>query len=270
MFFLSRNYPNKTSVDEKIQDRTGLPMLSSDIGLKENQFLTQKQMNLYQEPSRSEFGLVCSDSLLNPFQKSTSMISYDSSKDIIDSQNKSQHSLRQFMDDWPKNQTEHSSISWPAIDMQSDRTQLSISIPMAASDFMSSTSSPTNENRAVSPLRLSRDLDSTQMGLGMNGMFSETDQRQANWIPIAWENSMGGPLGEVLHSTNNSADCNNASALNLMTEGWDSSPRLATSPTGVLQKTTFHSLSNSSAGSSPRTENNLLGMHQLSSSMPTL
>ncbi|XP_074364770.1 growth-regulating factor 6-like isoform X3 [Apium graveolens] len=267
----SRSYLNNKNVDEKLQDGTGLSMLSSNIGLKENQFLTQKQMNLYQEPSRSEFGLVCSDSLLNPFQKSTSMISYDSSKDIMDSQNKSQHSLRQFMDEWPKNQTEHSSISWPAIDMQSDRTQLSISIPMAASDFMSSTSSPTNENRAVSPLRLSRDFDSTQMGLGMNGMFTETDQRQANWIPIAWENSMGGPLGEVLHSTNNSAgDCNNASALNLMTEGWDSSPRLATSPTGVLQKTTFRSLSNSSAGSSPRTDNNLQGMHQISSSMPTL
>ena len=154
-------------------------MPSSNIGLKENQFLTQKQMNLYQEPSRSEFGLVFSDSLLNPFQKSTSMISYDSSKGIIDSQNKSQYSLRQFMDEWPKNHTEHSSISWPAMDIQSDRTQLSISIPMAVSDFISSTSSPTNENRAVLPLRLSRDLDSTQMGLGMNGMFPETDQRQA-------------------------------------------------------------------------------------------
>ncbi|KAL8099476.1 hypothetical protein AgCh_031924 [Apium graveolens] len=85
-----RSYLNNKNVDEKLQDGTRLYMLSSNIGLKENQFLTQKRRNQYQEPSRSEFGLVCSDSLLYPFQKRTSMISYDSSKDIMDSQNKSQ------------------------------------------------------------------------------------------------------------------------------------------------------------------------------------
>lgn len=271
---INRSFLNKANVGENIQDTTGLSMLSPTIGLKENQFSSQKQQNPYQVSSRTEFGFVCSDSLLNPFQKCSSLIncrSYGSSEDLNDRENKAQHSLRQFMDDWPKNQSERSAISWPDIDMQTDRTQLSISIPMAAADFMSSTSSPTNEKLALSPLRLSRELDSTQMGLGMNGIINETNQRQASWIPISWENSMGGPLGEVLHSTNNSAgDCNNTSALNLMTEGWDSSPRLASSPTGVLQKTTFRSLSNSSAGSSPRTDNNMLGANLISSSLPAL
>ncbi|MCF6814757.1 hypothetical protein L3H39_11105, partial [Corynebacterium sp. MC-16] len=78
---------------------------------------------------------------------------------------------------------------------------------------------------------------------------------------------MGGPLGEVLNLSNNnnsnaSDQCgknnNNTSALNLMKDdddddGWDNSPPpIGSSPTGVLQKTAFGSLSNSSAGSSPR------------------
>lgn len=121
------------------------------------------------------------------------------------------------------------------------------------------------------------------MGLGVGNGSTTTDEpntstnntnvvssttRQANWIPITWENSMGGPLGEVLHLSsinyNASDHCpnnnnNNSSALNLMTDGWDNhnhnSPPMGSSPTGVLQKTAFGSLSNSSAGSSPRAEN---------------
>lgn len=211
-----------------------------------------KQQIPYEEKSINEFGVVSSDSLLNPSHHS-------SAQDITSQETESQHSLRQFMDDWPKSQSNRSAISWPEVDVQSDRTQLSISIPMAASDFMSSTSSPNNEKVTLSPLRLSREFDPIHMGLGVGSVVinNEPNQRQANWIPITWETSMGGPLGEVLHSTNNSntADCKNSSALNLMTEGWDNSPRFVSSPTGVLQKTTFVSLSNSSAGSSPRAEN---------------
>ncbi|GFZ10137.1 growth-regulating factor 1 [Actinidia rufa] len=177
----------------------------------------------------------------------------------VPEKNESRHSVHQFMDDWPKTQTDRVSFTWPIVDLQAERTQLSISIPEAASDFMSSTSSPANEKLTLSPLRLSRDLDTTQ--------------RQANWIPISWETSMGGPLGEVLHSTNSSvAECKNSSALNLMTNGWEGSPRLASSPTGVLQKMTFGSLSNSSAGSSPRTESHKTHEFTLvnSSSLPIL
>ncbi|KAJ6335312.1 hypothetical protein OIU78_012028 [Salix suchowensis] len=101
------------------------------------------------------------------------------------------------------------------------------------------------------------------MGLrvGVGSIANEPNQRQANWIPISWETSMGGPLGEVLHTTNNNAtaECKNASSLNLMTERWDNSPRAGSSPTGVLQKAAFASLSNSSARSSPRAENKING-----------
>lgn len=200
--------------------------------------------NPFEEATRNDFGVVSSDSLLNPSHKGYPMIdikNFSSSSQETDSQ----HSLRQFMDDWPK-------------DVHSDRTQLSISVPLAASDFMSSTSSPNNEKVSLSPLRLSREFDPIQMGLGVGTVINEPNHRQTDWIPIPWENSMGGPLGEVLHSTSNNstADCKNSSPLNLMTEGWDHSPRLGSSPTGVLQKSTFVSLSNSSAGSSPRAENN--------------
>ncbi|XP_024971912.1 growth-regulating factor 6-like [Cynara cardunculus var. scolymus] len=183
--------------NEKTEDAIG----HSSIGLKQNP---------------SEFGLVCSDSLLNPLQKNE------------DGGHKSQNSLRQFMDNWP----------------QSDRTQLSISIPIPPSDFMSSTSSPISERLNLSPLR---------MGLGV-GNNSERSQ----WIPVSWESSMGGPLGEVLN--------NSPSALSLMTDGWESSQQMTLSPTGVLQKRAFGSLSNSSTGSSPRTGSTTL----MTSSLPLM
>ncbi|CAL5383886.1 unnamed protein product [Camellia sinensis] len=236
----SRFFLNNENVGETIQGATDLSMLSPAISLTPNQFSVPKQQNPYEQSSRSEFGSVCSDSLLNPLHKSSTLNNcrnYSSPRNLNDGESESQHSVHQFMDDWHK-------------------TQLSISIPVDASDFMSSTSSPANEKLALSPLRLSRELDSTQMGLGLGNVTNEPNQRQANWIPISWETSMGGPLGEVLHSTSGSiGDCNRSSALNLMTKGWDKSPRLASSPTGVLQKMTFGSLSNSSAGSSPRAEN---------------
>ncbi|XP_022766437.1 growth-regulating factor 1-like [Durio zibethinus] len=250
---LNRSLLNKETVGERIHDTApGLSMISPNVDLKskENPFLILK----------NEFGVVSSDSLLNPSHKSSSLIkcrNFGSSQDLTSQETESQQSLLQFMDDWPKSQSDRSAISWPEVDVQSDRTQLSISIPMAASDFMSSTSSPNNEKVTLSPLRLSREFDPIHMGLGVGNVINEPNQRQANWIPISWETSMGGPLGEVLHSTNSStADYKKSSALNLMTEGWDNSPRLGSSPTGVLQKTTFGSLSNSSAGSSPRAENN--------------
>ncbi|KAF5746748.1 Growth-regulating factor 1 [Tripterygium wilfordii] len=256
----NRTYPNKEKVGDQMQGNSGLSMLSAPVDLKskENPFLISRQQTSY-EGSQTEFGLVTSNSLLNPSNEGSSLMSctsFGSSQALADKSSESQRSLHQFMDDWPKNQSDRSSITWPAFDVQSDRTQLSISIPMA-SDFTSSTSSPNNEKVTLSPLRLSREFDPIQMGLGVGTVLHEQNIRQANWIPISWESSMGGPLGEVLHHTSNSAaDSKNSSALNLMTEGWDSSPRMGSSPTGVLQRTTFNSLSNSSAGSSPRTEIN--------------
>ncbi|KAL3505037.1 hypothetical protein ACH5RR_034878 [Cinchona calisaya] len=255
---VDRSFLEKENLGGRFQDIIGLSIISPSINLKENQYRIPKQQNPYQESSRGEFGQVCFDSLLNPLDRSTSLVNcsnYGTSEDINDHESKSRHGLRQFMDDWPNKRSERSGVSWPDIDMQSDRTQLSISISMAASDFMSSTSSPTNEKLAASPLRLSRELEATQMGLGVGTIVNDCNHRQANWIPISWESSMGGPLAEALHSTNRSTgDRKSASALNLMTEGWDGSPQLASSPTGVLQKAALVSLSNSSTGSSPRAE----------------
>lgn len=272
MFMSSKENSNNAS--ERMQDGPALPMVPPTLELKpKDPFMIHKHQLPYDESSsrnNNEFGLVTSDSLLNPSQK-RSFGSSSSQKD--DSESQQQHSLRHFIDDSPKPQSHHHhhhhhhrSSVWPELDnMQSDRTQLSISIPISSSDFMSfTTSSPSNEKLTLSPLRLSRELDPIQMGLGVgSGAHNESNTRQANWIPITWESSMGGPLGEVLNlsSTNNNSNgsdhCGkNTSALNLMKDGWDNSPPLGSSPNGVLQKTAFGSLSNSSAGSSPRAENN--------------
>ncbi|KAL1564713.1 growth-regulating factor 7-like [Salvia divinorum] len=140
----------------------------------------------HQEWERHEFGLVCSDSLVNPLRPSE---------------------LRQFMDQ---------------PDRDVDRTQLSISIP---SDFALTSSAPGSGE--------------LEMGLGLGNGHSSSSN---NWAPI----SIGGPLGEVLHNTTSTSD---AKQLNLI-ERWDS-PRLDSSPTGVLQRGAFASLSNSSTASSP-------------------
>ncbi|XP_038886692.1 growth-regulating factor 6-like isoform X2 [Benincasa hispida] len=259
---------NKENGGIGLNDSTsGLSVLSPSIDIKQSKqlpFTIQKQQNPFEEsPRGAEFGLVSSNFLLGSSQKTSSLMNYrgfNPSEGITSTQEaaETQHSFRQFFNNWPKNQSDSSSVSWSNsnIDPQSDRTQLSISIPMATSDFRSSTSSPSNEKLTLSPLKSSQELDPIQMGLGVGNVIDEPNNRQANWIPISWESSMGGPLGEVLHSTNNNGgELKSSSILNLMTEGWDNSPSLGSSPTGVLQKTAFGCFSNSSTGSSPRTEN---------------
>ncbi|KAK9284456.1 hypothetical protein L1049_023629 [Liquidambar formosana] len=251
--------PSTDALVNRMQGPQGLSIISPTINLKsrDSPFSLPKQHNPFEESSQSEFGFVTSDSLLNPSQRSIYMNSknYSSFVDFSDQETQDQHPLRQFIEDWPKDQSDRSTISWPD-ELKSDWTQLSMSIPMTSSEFSSSSSSPMHEKLALSPLRLSREFDPIQMGLGVSSDFSEPTQKQTNWIPISWGASMGGPLGEVLNSTTSTlGDCNNSSALNLKTEGWDGSPQLESSPTGVLQKATFGSLSNSSSGSSPRAEN---------------
>ncbi|XP_043714237.1 growth-regulating factor 1-like [Telopea speciosissima] len=289
--------------DHRMQDPQGLSMLSptKNLNLKDTLFSVPRQQNPFEysshshSHSRAEFGLLSSNSLLNSARRGGGSDSHvsssrnfgsSSSTDLNDRDPQAQqhHPLRHFIDDWPGNRSDRSTVAaWPELEeIQSDRTQLSISIPVSSSDFSSSSSpspTPTQEKLNLSPLRLSREFDDPiQMGLGVGSILNEptmATQRHMNWIPIPWETSMGGPLAEVLKNTNNNNNNSNrrttsttsatsaagdrkgspVSALNLMTETWDGSPRLGSSPTGVLQKATFGSLSNSSSGSSPRAEN---------------
>ncbi|KAI4389498.1 hypothetical protein MLD38_001719 [Melastoma candidum] len=171
-----------------------------------NLFPTMKQQSTYEDTSRQQFTLDDSYSLLDGTPC---------------------RSPHQFIDNWPENMVDRSAMSW------SD-TYLSISIPMASSDLISTTSSPTIEKANLLPLGLPRKSDTF------------------------WGSSTGGPLGEVLNQTGNIAindsDSKNLSLLNLMKDRWDNNPSMGSSPRGVLQKTTF--LSNSSGGSSPCPETN--------------
>ncbi|GMH16477.1 hypothetical protein Nepgr_018318 [Nepenthes gracilis] len=243
---------NKEGNGRGLQNATQLSFLSPDMKLnsKENSFSAPKQQILYEELVPKVFGIPSSDSLLNISHKSSSLCSnYASCQDLNDPE--AQNSLCHFKDEWPKNHGDRSGFLWP----ESDGTELSISIPVAPFDFMSPTS-PANEKIEVVPLRLSREHDSVEMGLGLGDVRSEPNHRHANWISIPQEISMGGPLGEVLRSTNGCPkDRKNTSSRNLLI--WEGSPQVSlTSPTGVLQKAAFSSLSNNSAGSSPRVAEN--------------
>lgn len=211
----------------------------------ETLFPIPDQHNPFEElPSRANYGLI-SDS---PFNLPSN--SYLRNDNIVSSvefhdQDTPTSPLRHFIDDWHKSHSDSSTIIWTEREMLSDKTQLSISIPVASSDFSSSSSSPTHEKNTPSALELSLDFDPDNTDVGVGGHSNDENQRQASWLRTSWGSSMGGPLGEVLANTcNNLLDHNkNCSALNLMTNGWDSSPRLRSSPTGVLQKFNFGLLS---------------------------
>ncbi|CAA0839703.1 Growth-regulating factor 1 [Striga hermonthica] len=131
-----------------------------------------------------------------------------------------------FMD-CPKDQSQRATSAPWHEPLKPDWTQLSMSIPMADPGF------PCSPARAkTSPfLGGPHELDPiVHMGLGV-GRDLDGPVHKEQQQPIAWGNQLGGPLGEVL--------------------SWQLS---GSSPTGVLQKSTFVSLSNSSSGSgsSPR------------------
>ncbi|XVF61399.1 hypothetical protein PTKIN_Ptkin08bG0126500 [Pterospermum kingtungense] len=259
---VNRLFLKKEDVRGRIQGPRGLSVMSSTTNLKSSDsiFTTIKQGIPFVESSQSDFGHVASDSLVNPSHRSSYMNSKDYGQflDFTDQETQDQNPLHQFIDDWPKDQFSRSVISWPG-ELKSDWTQLSMSIPMASPEFSSSSSSPAQEKLGLSPLRLSREFNPIQMGLGVNSDISDQNQKQTNWIPIPWGSSMGGPLGEALTNiTSNVGSCKKSSALSLVSEGWDGSPQLGSSPTGVLHKAPFGSLSNSSSGSSPIAENKKL------------
>ncbi|KAL3690372.1 hypothetical protein R1sor_016681 [Riccia sorocarpa] len=204
--------------------------------------------------------------------------------------------LRHFFDDWPRSTRDPAALSWSDVEEErsnrsnnASTTQLSISIPVTSSDFPTSNpSSPPRGKLSLSPLKLSimsrageedhnchqiqlnGTTDPTHMGLGVGmglGISSHVKtisiEDQRRWIPVSWElPSLGGPLAEVLQSSTTNprggggGSAGGSSCLNLLSDGWDSSPR-ETSPTGVLQKATFggssFSDSSSTSGSSPRT-----------------
>ncbi|XP_057542579.1 growth-regulating factor 1 isoform X2 [Amaranthus tricolor] len=236
----------------RFHDEQGISVMPTTMNLKTNdsQFSVAKQHIPLDESSHSEFGLVSSDSLLNPTQKNAYLSCKDYNSSVLEfnaQQAQDQFPLRHFMDVWTKESANRSGIPWPE-DLKSDLTQLSMSIPMSTTDF-SSSSSPNQDKIMVSPLRLSCELEPSEMGLGVGTNVSETGVKQNAWIPVRWENSMGGPLGEVLNNTSNVT-----STLNLKGDEGDGSPQLGSSPTGVLQRSTFVSLSNSSSAGSLRGE----------------
>lgn len=221
-------------------------------------FTITKEGVPFVESSQSDFGQVASNSLVNLKHRSSYMNSndYGSFLDFTDHETQDQNPLRQFMDEWPKDQSSRSVITWPE-ELKSDWTQLSMSIPIASSEFSSSPSSPAQEKLALSPLRLSREFDPIRVGSVVNSDIVDHNQKHGHWMPVSWGSSMGGPLGEVLTNTttSNAGSCKNSSALSLLSEGWDGCPQVGSSPTGVLRKAHFGSLSNSSSGSSPIAEN---------------
>ncbi|GMH06341.1 hypothetical protein Nepgr_008181 [Nepenthes gracilis] len=242
-----------TSTDHPIANRIqGLSMMSPNMNLKskDSPFSSGKQDIPFGESPQPEFGLGSYDSLLNQKSSYLNPKNYNLFMDFNDQQTEDELPLRHSIDDWPKDQ---SNRAWPE-ELKSGWTELSMSIPMS-SDFSPSLSSPSREKIAMSPLRLSRELDPTQMGLGVGSVLHEAGAKQSNWVPISWGNSMGGPLAEVLNNAHRAGRAyNSPSALNRMNGGWDGSPQLGSSPTGILQKATFVSLSNSSSGGSPTAE----------------
>ncbi|XP_062212288.1 growth-regulating factor 6-like isoform X2 [Phragmites australis] len=237
---------------ENIQDSDNLSMLTSTNtrNTTGSLFPFSKQNNPFEvTSSRPDFGLVSSDSLMSSPHSSLENVNLLTSQSLNEHQ--SSASLQHFVD-WPRTPAQ-GGLAWPDTeDMQAQRTQLSVSAPMASSELSSASTSPIHEKLMLSPLKLSREY--SPIGLSIAANRDEVSQVEANWTSMFRDSSMGGPLGEVLTKNGNTESRNCLSPLNLLTDCWDSNPGMGSSPVGVLQKTTFGSVS-SSTGSSPRMEN---------------
>ncbi|CAN6281550.1 unnamed protein product [Urochloa humidicola] len=248
----NRELVNKHTESVNMQDSDNLSMLTStDTRNPGSLFPFSKQNNPFEvTSSRPEYGLVSSDSLMSSPHSSLENVNLLSSQSL--NENQSSASLQHFVD-WPRTPAQ-GGLSWADTeDMQTQRSQLSISAPMASSELSSASTSPIHEKLMLSPLKLSREY--SPIGLSIAASRDEVSQLEANWATMFRDSSMGGPLGEVL-TKNGNAEAKNclSGPLNLLTDCWDSSPGMESSPVGVLQKTTFGSVS-SSTGSSPRMEN---------------
>ncbi|KAL8141070.1 hypothetical protein V2J09_007091 [Rumex salicifolius] len=224
---------NRIDSGQALQDATQLSFISqgNKLNYSGSSFSSSKHQISSQEPTLNGFGaLSSSEHLLD----SASQKSYGSYANILTDpkEHKSRDSLFTLLDNWPKN----SHVS---------------------ADFMSSTSSPTNEKAAdLSPLRLSQEHET--------GSGFQSSRLAANWNPVSWDASMGGPLAEALQTNSiiNYADDESKknSGPSLLPKGWErngsSQLSSSSSPTGVLQRSSLVSLSNSSAGSSPRAADN--------------
>ncbi|CAA2993484.1 Hypothetical predicted protein [Olea europaea subsp. europaea] len=244
---LQPNTVNLVNRKQGFQDHSLiLPTIS--LNAKDATFSTHKQHVPFEESSDSEFGIVCSDALVNPSQRISYLNTKDSGsflgfnyQDATD-----QRPVRHFIDDCPKDQSNRASVSWPE-ELKSDWTQLSMSIPVAPSDFSSSCYPSLQKKPTISTARLSDELDPIHTSLGVSNDIGESLKKQLDWSPGSWGNLMGGPLGEVLTSTTISVGAGMSSS---SLKAYDSSPQLDSSPNGVLQKSTIVSLSNNSSGSS--------------------
>ncbi|XP_073296346.1 growth-regulating factor 1-like [Primulina huaijiensis] len=233
--------------DNRTQGLQGVSLMPSTLDLKSKDmpFSIAKQYVPLEKSSYSEFGLVTSDSLVNPAERISYMTTRNTGSFLkyTDKETNNQHSTQHFIDNGPKNQSNSGSVSWSE-ELNSDWTQLSMSIPVAP-DFSSSSSSPAQEKSTSSTIKLSQELNPVpvHMSLGVSHNLGEQMQKQS------WGSSMGGPLGEVLTSTTTYAE---TGANRTSLQAWIYNPNMDSSPTGVLQKSNFITLSNSSSGSSPR------------------
>ncbi|KAL6956375.1 hypothetical protein U1Q18_048173, partial [Sarracenia purpurea var. burkii] len=205
--------PSADVLVNRIQVRQSLSMVSPSTNLKSKDypFSIPKEHNISAEESlNSGFGLVFSDSLLNPSRKISCMNSknYNSIVDFDNRESQDQHPLRHFIDDWPKNQSNDVTIS-----------------------------SSAREKITLSPLRLSHELDPIQMGLKVNKILGGSTEKQTNLVPLSWGSSMGGPLGEVLSSGFSTVGEGKKSAFSLTTGGvWNGCPFLGSSRQGSCRR----------------------------------
>ncbi|KAH0464617.1 hypothetical protein IEQ34_007403 [Dendrobium chrysotoxum] len=244
---LDRLLINKDNTADQRQNSQGLSMLTDLISKSTGTLLPiSKQQNPFEETStRVDLGLISTDSLLNSQGNcSSENLSFVFYNPEMNDQHIRSHPFRHFIDDWSKNPSDAD----VADKMQSYGTELSISIPICSLGFSSSPCSPIQDKLSFPPFRLSSELDPLNAG----------SQRGLSWVPISWEPTIGGPLGEVLTNTSTTpkdlGSNLSTSLLNFMTDGWNMRTRFESSPTGVLQDSGFGSMS-SSTGSSPRAEN---------------
>ncbi|CAA7387704.1 unnamed protein product [Spirodela intermedia] len=225
---------------EHLSDQLSCSPTRQKLKKEASSTLPDQQRSLFHE-----FGGISSENLLGPPR--SSFMEMRSGEEPQED-----HPLRHFFDDWQQPKEEPfrpPSLAWP----EEEAAPPSCNSPTAR-----------DGTTTLCPLRLSREADHhpVYMSLAIGGAQAPNEAHQrppmaGSWIPVSWEPSMGGPLGEALNKTSSNNPVTGdgiktaagSSVLNLMAEGW-----LGSSPTGVLQKAAVFCSMSGSTGNSPPAE----------------
>ncbi|XP_075475244.1 growth-regulating factor 1-like [Primulina tabacum] len=167
---------NLVKRSQELQDLSLIPCINV-LKSKDVPVSVQEADVPFEEASESEFGLVKSDSLINPsvrisLTKSSNLESFSGFHEQ-EANDRTPSTISSMIG---RRITQIAYVSWPE-ELNYDWTLFSMSIPMAPPDFSSSSTSPKQEKSILSSRRLPWEHNPSQMSLGTSNKLDEPKKK---------------------------------------------------------------------------------------------